>query len=376
MAFVTHKPRLCYIMPSYRKDAATHFAYLLNFVERAAISFEIALVIEEGSLPVLTEVKRAELLRSFFPLARFLELCVRLFVMRMRGYRDFYVHYSFRGALIASLCTKVMGGRVFYWNCGEPWKYKRSWFRDALERAVYHSISYLVTGTPGLARRYGEQYGIPAEKIKIMPNWIVLDRFAADRGARAAMRKKFHLSSEWRVALFVHRLSRRKGAHLLLALGDALAKHRVKLFVVGEGPLEAELKKEAEKRGLAEHIFFIGGVPHSELPSFFAAADIFVMPSEEEGFPHVLLEAMAWGIPFVATDVGGVREMIPPELGVWLVPPGDALVFAARTIALLSLSAREEQTMAKRERAWVAQFEESRVLQIFSALFRNPIPPA
>lgn len=326
--------KLCYVIPEYNPASPTHFAYLADFTEELRQYFNLRIIAERR-------------FRLVLPL--------RLLFARFAGYRDFYVHYSFYATFLASLITKLLGGRVFYWNCGLPWKYKRPFWREEFERLIYKAISCLVTGTEGMKKMYAEHYHLPPEKIKVMPNWINL--------AKIKRQKSKGKSSE-KVVLFVHRLSRRKGAHYLPTILAGLPQDAV-MVIVGDGPERGSVQSQIRDLRLEDRVRFVGWKPQSEVADYFAAADVFIMPSEEEGFPHVILEAMAVGVPFVAFDVGGVREVTPPALKGYILSDGDLQGFIKRTTELLNSSTEETGRIIELEREWVKQYDIVEVARIF-----------
>ncbi len=95
-----------------------------------------------------------------------------------------------------------------------------------------------------------------------------------------------------------------------------------RLYLVGEGPLDGDLRTQAEAHGLADHVTFVGPRLHDELPDWYHAADLTVLPSRSEGLPNVLRESLACGTPFVASDVGGITEIADPSCSL-LVAPED-----------------------------------------------------
>jgi glycosyltransferase involved in cell wall biosynthesis len=128
-----------------------------------------------------------------------------------------------------------------------------------------------------------------------------------------------------RIALFVGNLVEVKNVTVLL---EAFARLRAeesceRLVVVGGGPLRAALEARAAELGVADRVAFTGQVAHEELPRWMSAADVFVLPSRDEGLGLVLLEAMACGTPCVGSAVGGVPELVDDSVGT-LVRPGDA----------------------------------------------------
>jgi glycosyltransferase involved in cell wall biosynthesis len=104
--------------------------------------------------------------------------------------------------------------------------------------------------------------------------------------------------------------------------------------IAGSGPQRGKLDKLVEQTGMGEQVRFLGWV--DDVRSVLSSWDVFVMPSLEEGFPIAALDAMAAGLPVVATSVGGVPELIEDGKSGWLVPPRDAEALASRLRPLLT----------------------------------------
>jgi glycosyltransferase involved in cell wall biosynthesis len=98
----------------------------------------------------------------------------------------------------------------------------------------------------------------------------------------------------------------------------------VGLVIVGDGPLYADLVALAQRLGVQKRVRFVGAVPKEQVSAYLRACDIFVLNSTYEGLPHVILEAIAAGLPAIATDVGGTREVLQDNPNGQLIPPGDA----------------------------------------------------
>jgi glycosyltransferase involved in cell wall biosynthesis len=140
------------------------------------------------------------------------------------------------------------------------------------------------------------------------------------------------------VVLVVSRLVPIKNVALFV---DAMATvHRTRpdarALVVGDGPRDAALKQRAAALGLDRVVQFAGYVEQRDLPQRYRAADVFVLPSDFDNSPNVVLEAMASALPVVATDVGGVAEFLETPAGGALVPRGDADQLARRIVELLA----------------------------------------
>lgn len=360
----SQKPKLCYIAPQYDTDDATHFSHLFDFVEEISKHYDIFLIIEKGGMPETDFGCTNIAVIPSLPFLSIMTLKFRIFQARFLGYKDFYVHYSFKSAWIAACVTRIASGRVLYWNCGEPWKYKRGFLRELFERMVYKAVTHIVTGTEGLKKKYAEIYRIPEEKIRVMPNWISLKRFLRDGGA-LQLKIRLGISPASKVILFAHRLSRRKGAQYLPRIAEALKHERATIVVVGEGPEKQNLELRTKNLELENKIKFIGAIPNHEMPIYYSLADIFIMPSDEEGFPRVILESMAMGVPFVAFDVGGVKEFIPQELRQYIIPYGDIEQFARAVRELLTAQPEKMKELQDIEQKAVKQFETKEVAKRF-----------
>jgi len=362
------KHKVCYVLPEYREDASTHFSYIGKLLETAGRDLDIFLVILRGEKPKsdLGCSKIVVLNGSNF-LIRNAKLKYWFFWARLKGYRDFYVHYSFFAAFVA----KVFFARVFYWNCGEPWKFKRSFFRERFERLVYASIDFLVTGAPLLADEYAKHYSVKRERIKIMPNWIDLARF---RGLpdKVALRKELGLPEDKKIVLFAHRLSPRKGSRMILpVMGGVLEKRSDAYFaIVGNGPDEALLRARlGNSSPLKTSVRVFGAVANRDIQKYFAAADVYFMPSREEGFPRTILESMASGIPVVGSDVGAVREILPKTQTSYIFSPEDEKGFARGLLEVLSLYPWQLDEVKKELHDRAAEFDTSKGVKKFIELF-------
>ncbi|TSD03040.1 MAG: Glycosyl transferase, group 1 [Parcubacteria group bacterium Athens0714_26] len=367
-----NKKKLCFVLPEYNKNTPTHFNYLYDFIRAVSGDFDIFLIIEKGGKPNFDlGCRRVQAVWFKFFLLRAAEVKLRIFYARLSGYKDFYVHYSFLAAFMASWIVKVFGGRVFYWNCGLPWNYKRGFLRERFERLVYKMISFLVTGTESLKKEYAKNYHLPPEKIKVMPNWIDVEKVRERQVMydRNKLLKQLKINSGEKIILFAHRLSRRKGAHYLPEILKKLEKENIILIVVGDGPERGDIESRIKNYELSEKARFLGWRPQNEVLEYFTIADLFIMPSEEEGFPHVLLEAMASGTPFVAFDVGGVKEITPPEIHSFVVSPGNIISFVDRIKELLR-GGSNYLKLGVIEKNWVNRFDIVKVTEQFKILLK------
>lgn len=156
-------------------------------------------------------------------------------------------------------------------------------------------------------------------------------------GDKSAARRRLGMRSDRPVLLWVGRMVPVKGLEVLLAAcAELRARGRdFELVLAGDGPLRGRLEAQAADLGLSGSMRFVGMRPHEELPDWYRAADLTVLPSYSEGLPNVLRESLACGTPYVATQVGGVGELSTDPAN-RLVPPGDPASFAGAVAAALS----------------------------------------
>jgi glycosyltransferase involved in cell wall biosynthesis len=139
------------------------------------------------------------------------------------------------------------------------------------------------------------------------------------------------------------------------------------LVIAGDGPETNSILKAASAVGLSERIHLLGRVDRETVKQLYRVSDIFIMPSHEEGSPHSLIEAMAYGLPSVSFAVGGVPDTLSPESSAYLCPYGNIEQFA---IAVETLLYNKEEYNHQHEVAltWVKQFAKPFAVNKFSAL--------
>jgi glycosyltransferase involved in cell wall biosynthesis len=174
--------------------------------------------------------------------------------------------------------------------------------------------------------------GIPGARIRRIPNGVDTSRFAPAGAAERARLRGAAGVPAGALAIYAGRLAPEKGADVLLEAWAALAPETpATLCLVGDGPERAALEARARALGIDGRVRFAGA--RADVAPWLRAADLFVLPSRTEGLSVALLEAMACGLPVVATDVGATREAAGPD-GAVVVPPGrpDALAAALATV--------------------------------------------
>ncbi len=170
----------------------------------------------------------------------------------------------------------------------------RAWQARRLEKRVFRASDLSIVTTPAMQARVSKDYGIDTDRVRVIPNYVDVDLF----------RPSASNSAKRRVCV-VGRLEPQKNIELLIS---ALADTGIDLTIVGDGTLESELRAQAAACNV--NVDFVGRLPQREIPSVLHRSAAFVLPSNYEGHPKALLEAMAAGLPVVGSDVSGIRDVI------------------------------------------------------------------
>lgn len=327
--------RLVYVLNSYSPTDSSHFAHVRSLLnELAGQGVSVRLIVEKGEVPdgLHHRVAAEALPRRASAVVRMLDLVRAVRRAQAEGFRTVFVRISAWSALACILACAGARGRVFYWQSGttiefdrsQPWSLRKLRWMAASRiptLLVWRWCHRFVTGPEAMIAYYSRQRGIRRERLRLLYNDVDLDRFRVSRQDRSQagkeVRAELGLPEDARLILFVHRLSpvRRTLDYLPLGLEvarDGGALDNSYLLVVGGGSDLPTLLESSAAAGLSEHLVVLGEQPNHGLERYYAAADVFVQPTHAEGFPRVLLEAMAAGLPIVTTDAGGSGQLLGP----------------------------------------------------------------
>jgi glycosyltransferase involved in cell wall biosynthesis len=191
---------------------------------------------------------------------------------------------------------------------------------------------------------FAEAWGVDPARLHVVPNPAPSAR-PASGGPRSGL-------------VFAGRLTQQKAMHVALAALERVPE--VELTIIGEGPERERLERLAREAGLNGRVHFAGSLPREQVLEALARAQAAVLPSDWENFPHAAVEALAVGTPLVATDVGGVGEIIVDGVNGLLVPPGSPEAFGAALERLLG-SAELQARLSAQARESVAELDAERV---------------
>ncbi|WP_256405745.1 glycosyltransferase family 4 protein [Haloplanus ruber] len=189
-----------------------------------------------------------------------------------------------------------------------------------------------------------ELYRFDEDRLVTIPPGIDTERF------RPVEERHSAVDPDRESILVLSRLDPRKGIDTAIRGFAELDRPDAELLIAGTGRLEASLKELAEELGVREDVRFLGFVPDEELPSLYSSVDLFVLPSEYEGFGIVFIEAMACGTPVIGTDVGGIPTAVNEGETGYLVSRGRIEDLADRMAALL-IDPGQYERMSRQARA-------------------------
>jgi D-inositol-3-phosphate glycosyltransferase len=248
--------------------------------------------------------------------------------------------------------------------------------RIRVEGELAQQADLLIASTPDEAQELIDGYGAEPQRVYVVPPGVDLLTFQPMD--RAAARREIGYGSG-RLLLFVGRLERLKGVEVAIRALGLLRDRRhddVRLLILGEDSHEGEesekerLKAIASEIGVRDRVDFVGSVAHHELPYFYAAADVCVMPSYSESFGLVALEAQACGCPVVASGVSGLRSVVRDEVSGYLIDEHDPASYAERIGRLLENSELSQQ-MGRRGRLLAQRFSWMRTADRLEGLFEQ-----
>ena len=207
--------------------------------------------------------------------------------------------------------------------------YGPSLFGRVIAKTLLKNADAVIALTQDMRNRIQSIY---RREIFVVPNGFELK----ENPASPKRAEKFQINDRSSI-IFVGTLRPVKGLqYLILAMGTVKQEiPNAELLIVGDGPQKEYLKELVRRENLGQAVSFAGKVDNEKIPEYLASSDIFVLPSLSEGFPTVLLEAAAYGLPIVATNVSGNSEIIKDGENGFLVSPEDPACLSDKITALL-----------------------------------------
>jgi L-malate glycosyltransferase len=248
------------------------------------------------------------------------------------------VHACFLRAEVIGVLARLGGRRVgVILGKRDLGHYKYGLRERLLVRLAHGGADLIVANAAAVKDRLESTWHVPREKSMVIYNGVDLERFApASRERRAEVKRQLGISPDEYLVTIVTHLVPVKGVDVFVDAAALTAQEAsdVRFVVVGGGDLESALKKRACSLRIERGILFAGAV--DDVLPYLEAADVGVLSSVSEGFPNAILEYMAMGLPVVATDVGGVGELMGKDADCgFLVEAGQPQMLAGRLLTLI-----------------------------------------
>ena len=372
--------RLIYVLNNYSKKSDEHYFHVINFLDKLAdTGVEIALIIEKSDeLPVFRNPnikiyplsKGSKYLRGF----KFLKALNKLY---SEGYRKIFIRISQNAIIPAIFYSFFSKLETYYWHSGTVLEYDRKHkpkLRLFIDEVKFWFIktytTWFVTG-PESMKQYYIKHNVKADKIIILYNDIDISRFFISSD-KEKNKEKLCIPKEEKVILFVHRLSpvRETLFYMPYIIEEFYKNNNIedyKFYIIGGGSDKDKLEKEIEQKKLSEKVKILGSKPNAVIQDFYSVADIFINPTMAEGFPRVIIEAMAVGLPVVTTDAGGIKDIMPAIQQEYIVDKKDREAFAAKMVELAQL--KNKTDLGRENRNHVIRFSTENV----ASMYKNTI---
>ncbi len=316
--------------------------------------------------------------RVFIHAARFVHTAmeaIRPELIHVHGPRaGFFIELSLREKRGVPLVATAHGSFTqFALGHEEEFSRSRGWLRQFEYRGVDWMTGRLadrfVAVSEATSRGLIERAGVPPRKVMVIHNGI--EERQVGEARRRELRRQFGCRPGTKLVAFVGRLAFHKGVGFFVDAAEAVIRRlpNTRFVMVGEGPMEAELNRRAKKPPLTGGLSIAG--QRDDAVAIIAAADLFVLPSLSEGLPLTLLEAAMCGRAMVATDVGGVSEVVREGETGLLVPPRDAVALALAMERLLENEAIRVGMGAAARLLWRQEFTAEKMVDRMERLYSD-----
>jgi len=285
---------------------------------------------------------------------------------------SFFAAMSMRGASRVPLVATAHGSFTQFTagnkeGFGRLTRLRKQWQYKGVDRLTGHFVDRFIAVSEATRRDLIGEVGVAAGKVVVIRNGI--EERIVDRQRRQEVRRELGFDDAQQLVAFVGRIAHHKGVGFLAAAAEMVLAHlpSARFILVGEGPMEAELRQLATKEPFAGRFILTGR--RIDALEIVAASDLFVLPSLSEGLPLTLLEAAMLGKAMVSTDVGGCDEVVRDGATGLLVSPGDSGALARAMIRLLEDPDGLDKMGGNARQLWQREFTAERMVDRTEELY-------
>jgi glycosyltransferase involved in cell wall biosynthesis len=370
--------KLIYILNHYSANSTSHYFHIINLLEKIADNgVKVALIIEKADdIPVFKNpnvrvypVKTSN--KYFRPLKEFLILNY----LYKEKYQKIFVRITTGAAITAIIFSRFKTIDTYYWNSGTMFDFEKEKpfsitkiIQSVKFGVIKQGINHFVTGPESMGDYYVNFCNVKRNKIMILYNDVDINRFTANNIDKSAIKKELGIDADTKILLFVRRLSPIKG--ILFYLPYIMEQFHASTIdnyvtiIIGDGPERNKLENVLKNHPLRGKVLYLGAKPNAIVQQYYQIADIFLNATLEEGFPRVLIEAMATGLPVVTTDAGGIKDILPEEQKEFMVEKNDRDAFV-KALLKLSLDTEKQNLLREANRNYVQRFSTENVAQMY-----------
>lgn len=270
--------------------------------------------------------------------------------------------YGRQAAISAGVPCVIAGER-----CVDRWKVS---YELAIDRHLAKRTTWIATNSAGVREFYAE-HGLPADKFVIIPNGVSATQPV--ECSRHELLEQLGLPDNARLLVAVGRLWPQKRYKDLIWAAELLKVIRedTHLLIVGDGPQRWRLERYRDQVGIRDRVHLLGH--RDDVSRILPHADCFWLASSYEGQSNALMEAMLTGVPVVASDIAGNRELVVPQKTGFLVPVGDRAAFARWTRYLLENPETAQALGQAGRRRMLSEFTVERMVERYAELYERPV---
>ena len=250
-------------------------------------------------------------------------------------------------------------------------------FWDAMFKTYNKLFGWLIFKTPDIITLYGKSMipyalraGIPKQKIRVIPTGIELEGKKTSPQTKVRIRRKIkkelNIKPRTKIVLYAGLLIPRKGINKIISIADKLRKEDVVFLLAGDGPKRKEYEKQVKKKKLGKKVLFLGW--RTDIHKLYQASDTLLLPSEGEGLPGVVMEAMAHGLPVIASRIPCIPDLIEDGKTGFLCSKKNINDFTKKIDKLLR-SKNLKERIVKQGLNKIKEFAWSKVLKRYEQLY-------
>lgn len=317
----------------------------------------------EGRFPNVPEFP----LTSFYNLNALRQLA-RLRALMARERIDILHAHDFYAGLMGAAAARLAGARVI--ACQRHLKLSDRAVHEWGTRVTHRMADRILVNSEAIRDHILSRDGAHADKIVVIKNGVSSAAGSPEaRDLRDSICRELGLGTDSKLVGMVARLQPVKGHRFFLeAAARVIHKEpKARFVLVGDGPLKRDIEDQAAKLGLKGRVRLLGD--RADAAGLAASFDLLVLASLHEGLPNAVMEAMAAGVPVVATAVGGTRELIADGETGYLVPPADAAALSERITFALANAADRDRVAAAGRRFINAEFGMGRMVAAVEKLY-------